>query len=387
MEFPDADGTERTLDATPLPSLMVADFVDALRQVGLGVPLGATINFAHALTAVGMQDASKVYWAGRSTLIWKPEDVDRFDQAFEAFWLGRHGGPSPLVTAPVTSSADAAAPEDSASGADQGPDGTSDLLCYSRLEVLRNKDFAACSPDELDELFRLMRDMRVDLDEHRSRRWRSSNRLHGSLDLRRTVRDAVARDGEVVRRRYRQKATRPRRLVLLCDISGSMEIYARFLLRFMHVAVAGSRHVEAFALGTRLTRLTRHLTTLDPDGALAAAGAAVPDWSGGTRLGEGVRAFNDGYGARGLARGATVVILSDGWDRGDPAQLAAEMARLGRISRRTIWVNPLKATPEYAPLARGMAAALPYVDEFVEGHSLASLASLASLIREGRPVP
>jgi uncharacterized protein with von Willebrand factor type A (vWA) domain len=159
-----------------------------------------------------------------------------------------------------------------------------------------------------------------------------------------------------------------------------MEPYARVLLRFLHVAVAGGSRVEAFTIGTRLTRLTRELSTRDPDMALAAAARRAVDWSGGTRLGEGLGAFNDEWGTRGMARGAVVVILSDGWDHGDPERIATEMARLARIAHRVIWVNPLKATPEYAPLARGMAAALPYADEFVSGHSLAALEELVAAI-------
>ena len=170
--------------------------------------------------------------------------------------------------------------------------------------------------------------------------------------------------------------------MLLVDISGSMEPYARALLRFVHAAVIGRRQVEAFTLGTRLTRLTRELSTHDPDHALRAATGSVKDWSGGTRLGDGLGAFNDRWGVRGLARGATVVILSDGWDRGDPELLAEQMARLQRVAHALVWVNPLKVTPGYAPLARGMAAALPFVDHFVEGHSLDALQRLAELLGE-----
>jgi uncharacterized protein with von Willebrand factor type A (vWA) domain len=159
-----------------------------------------------------------------------------------------------------------------------------------------------------------------------------------------------------------------------------MEPYARALLRFLHVAVAGGSRVEAFAIGTRLTRLTRQLSGRDPDEALRQAAAEVVDWSGGTRLGAGLRTFNDRWGVRGMARGAVVVILSDGWDRGDPEVLTGEMARLARVAHRVVWVNPLKASPGYAPLARGMAAALPYVDHFVEGHSVASLENLAEVM-------
>jgi uncharacterized protein len=168
--------------------------------------------------------------------------------------------------------------------------------------------------------------------------------------------------------------------VLLADISGSMEPYSRSLLRFVHAAATGQNRVEAFALGTRLTRITRELASRDPDAAFERATAAVPDWSGGTRLGEMLAEFNDQWGVRGMARGAVVVILSDGWDRGDPAVLAEQMARLARVAHRVVWVNPLKATPGYEPLARGMAAALPFVDRFIEGHSLAALEHLAEEI-------
>jgi uncharacterized protein with von Willebrand factor type A (vWA) domain len=198
--------------------------------------------------------------------------------------------------------------------------------------------------------------------------------------VRRTVRRALRAGGEPVSRAFREPARRPRRLVLLCDVSGSMEPYARALVRFLHAAVVGGVKVEAFALGTRLTRITRELSSRDPDAAIAAAARRVLDWSGGTRLGDGLRAFNDQWGVPGMARGSVVVILSDGWDRGDPAVLSEQMARLHRIAHRVVWVNPLKATPGYAPLAQGMAAALPYVDEFVEGHSLASLETLAKVV-------
>jgi hypothetical protein len=159
-----------------------------------------------------------------------------------------------------------------------------------------------------------------------------------------------------------------------------MEPYARALVRFLHAVVVGRRGVEVFALGTRMTRITRELSSRDPDAALAAAALRVVDWSGGTRLGDGLRAFNDEWGIPGLARGATVVMISDGWERGDTARLAAQMERLHRVSHRIVWVNPLKASPGYAPLAAGMAAALPFVDEFLEGHSLASLESLAAVL-------
>jgi uncharacterized protein with von Willebrand factor type A (vWA) domain len=180
-----------------------------------------------------------------------------------------------------------------------------------------------------------------------------------------------------MRRHFRTPTTRNRRLVLLLDVSGSMEPYARALIRFVQAAVSGRQKVEAFALGTRLTRLTRELSTHDPDEALRRAASRIVDYGGGTRLGDGLRVFNDEWGQRGMARGAVVVVLSDGWDRGDPDVLGEQMARLNRVAHKVIWVNPLKVTPGYAPLARGMAAALPHVDAFVEGHSIDAVEALA----------
>jgi hypothetical protein len=253
--------------------------------------------------------------------------------------------------------------------------------------MLRRKDFAAYTPAEHAEARRLMANLRFATPRQRNRRRRVSRAGTAVPDLRRTVRRALRTGGEPIRRSWLEPGERPRRVVLLCDISGSMEPYARALLRFVHAAVVGrgggaggTSRVEAFALGTRLTRLTRELSWRDPDAALAAAARAVVDWSGGTRLGEGLRAFNDQWGVRGTARGAVVVILSDGWDRGDAALLAEQMGRLRRVAHRVVWVNPLKASPGYQPLAKGMAAALPYVDQFVEGHSLAALESLVEVI-------
>jgi uncharacterized protein with von Willebrand factor type A (vWA) domain len=183
-----------------------------------------------------------------------------------------------------------------------------------------------------------------------------------------------------MRHRFRRARSQPRRVVLLCDISGSMAHYTRALLRFMHAGVISGERLEAFVLGTRLTRITRELATRDPDQALKSAAASVGDWSGGTRLGDTIKEFVDRWGQRGMARGAVVVILSDGWDRGDVEVLAEQMMRLSRLAYKVIWVNPLKAAPGYQPLARGMAAALPYVDEFLSGHNFESLEELARAI-------
>jgi uncharacterized protein with von Willebrand factor type A (vWA) domain len=346
----------------PDHSRLAVAFGRVLRAAGLDAPVGSVATFARALDAVGLADPDAVYWSGRATLVTAPEHITTYDQAFAAFW-------SPDRTRSLRF-LPAYAPE-RAQRTDQVG------IVYSAREVLRQKDFAAYTKDEHAEARQLMGDLRLAGALRRSRRMRPVTRGRGKPDVRRTVRHALRAGGEPVRRAFVAPSERPRRVVLLCDVSGSMEPYARSLLRFLHAAVVGGRRVEAFALGTRLTRLTRELATRDPDEAVRRATRAVPDWSGGTRLGVGLRAFNDRWGTAGMARGAIVVVLSDGWDRGRPDLLGGEMARLRRVAHRIVWVNPLKASPGYAPLAQGMAAALPHVDAFVEGHSLAALEELA----------
>jgi hypothetical protein len=357
-------------------------FARVLRGAGVEVPVGSVVSFAQALGAVGVRAEQPVYWAGRATLVTRPEDVPVYDRAFAAFWSGDGSPPSEVSeVVPLTLVTDDD-PEAGPGPAERAtePPGATLTVRYSPTEVLRHKDFADCSPAELAEARRMMSDIRLRAALRRSRRLEPARGARGRPDLRRTVRGALRAGGEPIRRAYLEPGRRPRGVVLLCDVSGSMEPYARVLLRFLHAAVAGGTRVEAFAVGTRLTRLTRELSGRDPDAALREAATAVVDWSGGTRLGAGLRAFNDRWGIRGIARGAVVVILSDGWDRGDPDVLGAEMARLHRVAHRVVWVNPLKASPGYAPLARGMAAALPYVDDFVEGHSVASLENLVEVV-------
>jgi uncharacterized protein with von Willebrand factor type A (vWA) domain len=357
----------------------VVAFAQRLRQAGLDVPTGSVVTFARAVDAVGMSTRSGVYWAGHATLLRRAEDLAVYDEAFASFWGEGETAPSsaPPEVHEITVQLDAPLPDSAPPSPDSGPTLT---VRYSAAEVLRDKDFALYSGDELHEARRLMADLRFAGALRRSRRMRPTRARRGHPDLRRTVRRALRTGGEPLSRAFSAPSQRPRRIVVLFDVSGSMDPYGRALLRFVHAAVAGRVRVEAFALGTRLTRLTRELMTRDPDAALVNAARAVSDWSGGTRLGEGLRAFNDRWGARGMARGATVVVLSDGWDRGDPAVLAEQMARLQRVAHRIVWVNPLKASPGYAPLAQGMAAALPYVDDFVAGHSVAALEHLVEVL-------
>jgi uncharacterized protein with von Willebrand factor type A (vWA) domain len=371
-----AGGSEARFDA------VAVSFARVLRAAGLSVPIGSVLAFAEALGTVGLGRRDDVYWAGRATLVRRPEDTPLYDRAFAVFWERRQPGPAELEEPPIHVTL--AVDHDDADGDDsEGEAEASDEpvleLRFSPTEVLRHKDFAAYSSEELRLAQSMMTRLRLAGVPRPSRRMVRDR--HGRRpDLRRTVHAALRAGGEPIDRRWREPGERLRRLVLLLDVSGSMEPYARALLRFVHAAVAGRQRVEAFALGTRLTRVTRELSSHDPDRALARAGERVLDWSGGTRLGDGLRQFNDQWGVRGMARGAIVVILSDGWDRGDPADLAEQMERLHRVARKVVWVNPLKVTPGYAPLARGMAAALPYVDAFVEGHSLIALEELARVI-------
>ena len=355
-------------------------FTRILRGAGLNVPTSSTIAFGEAIACAGIEDRDTTYWAGRATLVRRPEDHDLYDRAFAVFWEHARADElaaldeQPLeITLAVDSEEDEGPQPESAEASD---DPTVELR-FSATEVLRHKDFADYSPDELLEAQQLMSRLRFVGAPRRSMRLAAAVVRTDTPDLRRTVRAAMRAGGEPMRRHYRTHTTRSRRLVLLLDVSGSMEPYARALIRFVHAAVAGRQKVEAFALGTRLTRVTRELSSRDPDDALRRASLRVLDYGGGTRLGDGLKVFNDEWGQRGMARGAIVVILSDGWDRGDPAVLDEQMARLHRVAHKVVWVNPLKVTPGYAPLARGMAAALPHVDAFVEGHSLEAMEHLA----------
>ena len=360
---------------------MAVAFGRVLRGAGLRVPLDSVVTFVQCLDAVGITDRNRVYWAAHSSLVRKPEDREAFNVAFAVFWERLSAGEDPETIG--VESTTLAVDEGDESGDDASDvNEPSVTLRFSAAETLREKDFADYSPDELIEAQRLMHRLRLAGSPRRSLRQTSSRRRGANVDVRRTVRRSFASLGEPVRREWREPSERLRRLVVLLDVSGSMEPYARAFLRFMHAAMVGRQRVEAFTLGTRLTRITRELSHRDPDKALARTSRQVADWSGGTRLGECVRMFNDRWGVRGMARGAIVVVLSDGWDRGNPEVLDEEMRRLQRVAHRVVWVNPLKVTPGYAPLARGMAAALPHVDAFVEGHSLAALERLTEVIHD-----
>ena len=369
------------------PERIVAGFVWALRVAGLAVPTGSVVLYAQALARVGIGSQGPVYWAGRATLVCRPEDHPVYDRVFAAYWQDRPVSfIVPAAAEPLVLAVDDHGDDGEPSGEDDRPECDVVAVRYSAMEILRHRDLATLTPAEWAEAQELVAALRVAGEVRPSRRRRPSHRSVGSRpDLRATVRRSLPTGGVPLRRAWRSRVDRPRRVVLVVDVSASMDSYARALVRFAHAAVGARRsgRVEVFALGTRLTRITRELARRDPDAALAAAAGAVSDWAGGTRLGAGLAEFNDRWGIRGMARGAVVVILSDGWDRGDPAVLGAEMARLSLVAHRVVWVNPHKASPGYAPLARGMAAALPYIDDFVEGHAVASLDRLVSIIAGG----
>jgi len=365
--------------APPMLRAAVA-FGRLLRRAGLAAGPDRVVGFARALEVVDVGRRADVYWAGRTTLCSRREDFEMYDRAFKVFWEGREGlavRDRPRDRVSISIAPDSVRP--SKKRAERSEEGMEAVrLRYSPVDVLRKKDFADCTPEEFAELYRLMADLGLSGATRRSRRLEPAHR--GRHDQRRTLRSAMRTGGEPMRHRYRKARDRPRRVVLLCDVSGSMASYSRVLLRFMHAAVASGEPVEAFVMGTRLTRVTRELTTRNPDRALREAAGAIDDWSGGTRLGDTVKEFVDRWGQRGMARGAIVVVLSDGWDRGDVEVLAESMERIKRLAYKVIWVNPLKAAPGYQPLASGMAAALPYVDVFISGHNFEGLQELARAV-------
>ena len=373
--------------APPADADAIVAFAAHCRRLGLRVPVASTVALTEALAV--LTDGSPAVTpdslrrAARPVLASSRDDLALVDLAVDSYFAGTDPGrTTPVPAPPVRLVLDDEDDDGAALAADEDDREPRDdiVVRWSATEALRHRDFAECSPAERDELDRLIDDLRVRRPQRRSHRHRPSTARTGPLALRRTVADALRHGGEPVRLHRTRRVDRVRPLVLLVDISGSMEPYSRALLRFGHALVRTGPGVEVFALGTRLTRLTEQLARRDPDEALGAASEAVADWSGGTRLGDTLRELGDTWSRRGVTRGATVVMLSDGWDRGDPAELGSQMARLSRVAHRVVWVNPLKASPGYAPLARGMAAALPHVDDFVEGHSLDSLERLARVV-------
>ncbi|HEX2418800.1 MAG TPA: VWA domain-containing protein [Micromonosporaceae bacterium] len=353
-------------------------FARTLRYAGMDATPERVQAMLTAVDALGVTDPSGVYWGGRLALCAEPDDIATYDAAFQGYFqdappAGDRSAPPPARQVMTLAEAD--------TGSGEAGEADRELphAVASDVELLRHRDVTALTAVERAELRRLLALLAPSPAPRLVRRQRRAPR--GAVDPARTVARMLRHAGEPSRLARRARQRKPRRLVLLVDVSGSMAPYADALLRFAHAAVRRRPATsEVFTIGTRMTRITRALRLRDPDAALAASSQVIPDWSGGTRLGEAVKAFLDRWGQRGAARGAIVVVFSDGWERGDPALLAAQMRRLARLAYRVVWVNPHKGKAGYAPLAGGMAAALPYLDEFVAGHSFGALEELVRVI-------
>jgi uncharacterized protein with von Willebrand factor type A (vWA) domain len=359
----------------------VVTFGRVLREAGLEVGPGRLADALAGLDRVDLMRQDDVYWTLRQTLVSRHEDLEAFDLAFRAWFLRAPTAPVFRRDTEVQSLRLLRRTNERAQGADDGAEagGEQTALGYSAEEQLRRRDFADLSRAEFDDVARLVAEIAAGRPRRRSRRLRPHDRGR-DLDMRRLVRASLGTGGEAIERTFRSRVQVPRKLVVICDVSGSMEAYSRALVLFLHALMRTGRGVEAFAFGTRLTRLTPDLEGRDPEAALHAASLRVSDWSGGTRIGASLKTFNDEWGRRALTRGAIVVIASDGWEREQASVVGHEMARLARQAYAVVWVNPLKGHPDYQPLAGGMRAALPYVDRFLSGHNLSSLEELADVL-------
>jgi uncharacterized protein len=377
------------------PVARLVGFGRFLRREGFPVGPGRVLTFVRAAGVLSPLGRQELYWAARASLISRSDLIDPFDRAFDAYFGGEVPGerevllPDPDRTPRSPEEPDAAGfGEEAAVSASRWTPAEEDEEAEERsairivaadTETLRNRSFEELSEEERARTNALIRQIAVRAARRRTRRLRPAadgNRF----DLRRTLRRSLRTEGEPFRRAWRGRRTRLRPLVLILDVSGSMGPFARALLQFAFAAMAAGGRVEVFCFGTQLTRVTRSLRTKDPDRALREVGRLVRDWEGGTRIGDSLKALLDGWSQRTALRGAVVVLCSDGLERGDPAVLRTQMGRLSRLAHRVVWVNPLKGSPRYEPLARGMAGALPFVDEFLPGHNLQSLEELARAV-------
>ncbi|HEX7626086.1 MAG TPA: VWA domain-containing protein [Gaiellaceae bacterium] len=377
-------------------------FSRRLHEAGVPMTPERSAHFAEALTLIKPITRRRLYWTSRAVFVSDAAQAKAFDSVFfSVFGLEREredfepedvrtivASPDDQPSSEHTTSPPASSEPDphalvasSAHGAgdEEGHEVDVPVAMASDEELLRHKSFDALEPSELAQLYRLMTRLELATPLRRTRR-RKKDRHGGRVDLRRTLRGSMHTGGDPIRLARRRRRTVPRRLVLLCDISGSMEPYARAYLQFLACAAGSGSDTEAFVFATRLTRLTRALAGRNPERAIQRAAATAPDWSSGTRIGDALKSFNDRHGRRGMARGAVVVILSDGWERGDPMLVGREMERLARLAYRIVWVNPRVSASGFAPRAGGMAAALPYCDALVSGHSLAALDEVADAI-------
>jgi hypothetical protein len=362
-------------------------FGGLLRRAGVPVSADQVGRFVRAVVLTTPATLDELYWVGRVTLLAERGQIETYDGVFGQVFRGLHDwaddrgdlgaghvSAPPLSRTTLTTSA-SAPPGTGDDDNDGEAEREVEVALASREERLATVDFADLTDDELRDLRALMRQIQVALPLRRARRHHRHPR-GDRLDLRATLRRSRRTGGDPVHRVTRRARQRPRKLVVLCDISGSMAPYSRAAIQLLHAAAIGGPRAEVFTFATRLTRLTRVLAIADPDAALAAAAQTSPDWNGGTRIGASLKEFVDRYGRRGVARGAVVVVVSDGWDRDDPALVGEQMERLRRLAHRIVWINPRTAAPGYEPLAGGMHAALPHCDQLVSGHTLTSLRSV-----------
>jgi uncharacterized protein with von Willebrand factor type A (vWA) domain len=374
-EIPDPGGA-------PFIGLLV-NFADELRAAGLAVGSGDVLMYCSAAGSLDPADVVDLYWAGRITLVNRHDDITKYDEVFRRFFLEATGPEEDALALMLRASAQAqgalAIPA-TEPGHDEQQDDAILGWTASDVDVLKHKSFAACTPDELAALRRIMARIRLTPPRRRTRR-SAAARTGSRPDPRRTIRESMRMHGEPAQLYWRRRKVRLRPLILILDISGSMADYSRNLLQFAHSAKRSAGRVEVFCFGTRLTRVTGAMECRRPDEALERAAGAAFDWDGGTRIGDCLDAFVRGWARRGLCRGGVVVICSDGLDRGDPAVLAAAMERLSLLSHRVVWLNPHKGDdPGFRPSTLGMIVAAPHIDLLLSGHDLNSLEKLAALL-------
>ena len=361
---------------------VLVGFAHELRATGITVGTGDVLTYCSAMAQLDPSDLLDLYWAGRTTMVSRRDDIPAYDQAFRRYFLAADGPAAPLLLrASVVAEAEAVLVM---TGTEPGPkqDEEQAVLGWmaSDVDALKHRSFAACTPAELAALRRIMAQVRLTPPRRRTRRTRAAS-AGRSPDLRKTIRDSMRMHGEPAELYFRQRKARLRPLILILDVSGSMADYSRHLLQFAHSAKHAAARVEVFCFGTRLTRISRALQHRRPDTALDQAARAVVDWDGGTRIGQSLDAFVRRFGRGGLCRGGVVVICSDGLDRGDPEQLAAAMERLSRLCYRIVWLNPHKGNdPNFRPSTLGMMVAAPHIDLLLSGHDLASLEQLAAML-------
>jgi uncharacterized protein len=369
-------------ERVPFTGLLVK-FAGELRAAGLAVGSGDVLLYCSALSRLDPADLVDLYWAGRTTLVNRHDDIAVYDQVFRRFFLAADGPAEDPLTLMLRASAQAqgalAIPSTEPGESEREDDAVLGWMA-SDVEALKHKSFAACTPEELAALRRIMTRIRLTPPRRRTRRTTAAQ-AGRRPDPRRTVRESMRMHGDPARLYWRRRKVRLRPLILILDISGSMADYSRNLLQFAHSAARSAGRVEVFCFGTRLTRVTGAMECRRPDEALERAARAAFDWDGGTKIGDSLDAFVRNWGRRGLCRGGIVVICSDGLDRGDPAVLAAALERLSRLSHRLVWLNPHKGDdPGFRPSTLGMMIAAPHIDLLLSGHDLVSLEKLATLL-------